>query len=201
MLKMILKSLMLIGLVVGFSVFSANAQTPPSAAETEAFRNKPCLDPWINFAYAVEFKRSPVGEGTSGECAAALYRDGKWGSYKELRDDIVKIHGDYTGKLKLISNGTNYDLVFKDFSLTLKVGIVGSNAGALISKDGGSLIATNGAKFVLTGNKNNVLAPGGGNVINGNGSTFVNLSTNYNVQSAGAKKVIKLKNGATVVIR
>lgn len=201
MLKMILKNLILVILMCGFSAFSAQAQTQPSSAETEAFRNKPCSDPWINYAYAVEFSRLPVGEGTSGECAPSLYRDGKWNSYKELRDDIVKIYGDYTGKLKLINNGTNYDLVFKDFDQTLKVGIVGSNAGALISKDGGSLIANNGAKFVLSGNPNNIIAPGGGNVINGNGSTFVSPSTAFTVQSAGAKKVIKLKNGATVVIR
>ena len=201
MLKLTLKIMMLAILVGGFSVMSAQAQQQPSSAETEAFRNKPCSDPWINFAYAVEFYRSPVGEGTSGECAPALYRDGSWSSYKELRDDIVKVHGDYTGKLKLVSNGTNYDLIFKDFDQTLRVGIVGSNAGALISKDGGSLIATNGAKFVLSGNRNNVLSAGGGNVINGNGSTLINASTSYNVQSAGAKKVIKLKNGVTVVIR
>lgn len=199
MLKIMLKSLMLAVLIGGFTALGTNAQTPPSAAETELFRNKPCLDPWINFAYAVEFRRSPVGEGTNGECSPTLYRDGRWSSYKELRDDIVKIHGDYTGKLKLISNGTNYDLILKDFDMTLKVGIVGSNAGALISKDGGSLIANNGAKFVLSANRNNVLAPS--SVINGNGSTFVNPSTNYNVQSAGAKKVIKLRNGVTVVIR
>lgn len=198
MLKMILKSLMLVVLVSGFSAFSAQAQTQPSAAETEAFKNQPCSDPWINYAYAVEFYRSPVGEGTSGECNVTLYRDGKWSSYKELRDDIVKIHGDYTGKLKVISNGTNYDLVFKDFDQTLKVGIVGSNAGALISKDGGSIVAVGGRNFSLTGNQNNIIPA---RVINGNGSTFVNPSTNFSVQSAGAKKVIKLKNGVTVVIR
>ncbi|MBX7170716.1 MAG: hypothetical protein K1X72_07140 [Pyrinomonadaceae bacterium] len=200
MSKMILKSLMLGILIFGYFGLETQAQTQPTTAQTEMFRNKPCLDPWINFVYAVEFNRLPVGEGNSGECAPTLYRDGKWSNYKELRDDIVKIHGDYTGKLKLIKNDSNYILVFKDFDQTIKLGIVGSNAGALISKDGAGLISTNGAKFNLINNPNNIIAPGGGNVINGNGSTIV-PSTVYNVQSAGAKKVIKLKNGATVIIR
>lgn len=204
MLKMILKNLMFVSLILGFSVISALAQTPPSAAETQAFRNKPCSDPWINFAYAVEFKRSPVGEGNSvGECNVTLYRDGSWSSYKELRDAVVSVNGDIANRLKLIKTGNEYALVFKDFDGMIKLGIVGSNAGALISKDGGSLVGLNGSNITLRNNPANIIAVGGNNIIAAGGGNFSVVSSKnaFGVQTAGAKKVITLKNGAKIVIR
>lgn len=204
MLKMILKSLMLAILVSGFSVLSADAQTPPSAAETQAFRNRPCSDPWINFAYAVEFKRSPVGEGSSvGECNVTLYRDGSWSSYRELRDAVVSVNSDIANRIKLVKTGEQYTLVFKDFDGMIKLGIVGSNAGALISKDGGSLVGLNGSNITLRNNPANVVANGGNNIIAAGGGNFSVISSKnaYGVQTTGAKKVINLRNGAKIVIR
>ena len=215
MLKAILKSLMLAALIIGFFGVDVNAQRQPTAGETEVYRNFPCSDPWINFAYAVEFKRLPVGSGNNvGECNIKLYRDGNWNNYLELREAVISTGSELGGKLKLAKmNDGNFAVIFTEPGFAEKVGIVGTNSGHIISdKNPSSLIGKDGASFQninFSNNPANLISDKGtgftnvANVINGNGSTLqvVESSKAYGVQSAGAKKVITLKNGAKIIIR
>lgn len=169
---------------------AAQAQGNPSQQDTERYRGKPCRDPWINLAFRDSGGAQPVGAGDLGECSPALYNGGSWSSYAELLGAVRGARSAVAGQglaWKFVQNADNKSDV--------RVGLI--SGGNVIAVGGGNVIAVGGGNVVAPGGAN-VIAVGGGNL---NSLPKIEVSRGgYSVMS-GAKKVVKLGNNSTLVIR
>lgn len=82
--KAVVGAVAVAGMLSAFPV-TAIAETPNLTA---ADRRGPCRDPWINYAYRTQIKRTPVGRADAGECNIYLYAGGAWQNYDQLRDGV-----------------------------------------------------------------------------------------------------------------
>lgn len=184
-------SLMALCAALCFFAVNAQAQNTPSQQETNNYRNKPCRDPWINLAFRDSGGGQPVGAGDLGECNPALYNGGSWNSYQQLVNAVR------TARQSLANQGLAWKyLKNMDNPNDIRAGLVAG--GNVVAAGGGNVVAAGGG---------NVVSPGGGNVISVGGGNLNSLPqiqvmarAPYSVMS-GAKKVIKLSESSTIVIR
>lgn len=133
-----------------FTSSPANAQAP-SSQQTDAARNKPCADPWINISFQQLGYGTPAGFRNSGDCNIALYNSGSWRSFDELKSYVKKSHESLAGSgyryviVKLNDASSKYAVAIAQGS-----SLISQDGGSLISQDGGSVITNTGANFVTS---------------------------------------------------
>lgn len=195
-----LKILISVVMLACFCAVGAMAQTAPNAQQTEAYRNKPCSDPWINFVYATEYKRSPVGQGNSvGECNITFYKDGKWNSYLELRQAIIDFQSEAV-KFKLISSNNQFNVALITGNELYKVNIISPDKAKLISNN--TAILPNNGDNAISENKGGIIYNNGGGILsNANAGIDVVPSTNKSLLAAGRKTLILKRSGVRIIIR
>ncbi|MCA8833224.1 hypothetical protein [Hymenobacter pini] len=154
---------------------SAVAQSNPSAQQTEAFRNRPCADPWINLAFlspATGGSNAPNGEFSTCECNPKLYNNGSWASYADLVEYVkqYKRSGVRLNYFKM-QDGTYVVQALHNGSA---LGVSRLNANGDVLASGGSAVAAGGLGVQNAGPRN--VVSNSGNLIGViNGGTLRNV--------------------------
>jgi hypothetical protein len=163
-------------------------------------------DPWIFRAYRELYRRAPVAL----ELNVNNYNGGKWTSYSQLKHYVAEFQSSLKkqkAEIRTVETTNGYELT----GLYLNGEQV---AVALISKNGGSVVAAGGANVVSAGGANvvsaggaNVVSAGGANVVSGGGANIsmqhnmagISFGGRYTVQSAGTKVIPTSGNGALII--
>ena len=144
-------------------------------------------DPWIIQIYNELYNRTP----SAWEVNIQNYNGGSWNNYNELKKYIQ----DFQSALRKL----NVDITVKDAGNGNAVAFLTENgqakAVAMVSSNGGQVIAAGGG---------NVIAAGGGNVISPGGANLqdlaaMNFGSRYTVQSAGTKVIPTSGKGAIII--
>lgn len=111
-----------------------------------------CKDPWVTKAVKEVLKRSPMGEGNSGECNIQKYGNGRWSSYNDLVAKVRAANGiGIAGAATKPGGGQN-----------LAGNMVNRNGAGVVSAGGGNVVSGGGAN-VVSGGGANVVSAGGRN--------------------------------------
>jgi hypothetical protein len=151
-------------------------------------------DPWIFRAYRELYRREPV----AFELNVNNYNGGKWTSYPQLKRYVAEFQSSLkkqNAQIRTIETENGNQLT----GLYLNGEQV---AVALISKNGGNVVAAGGANVVSAGGANvvaaggmNIISPGGGNVVSAGGANVVSAG-GANVVSAGGANISMHQNMA-----
>jgi hypothetical protein len=129
-----------------FASLSVSAQAPNSQ-QTEAARNRPCADPWINIAFQQLGYGTPGGFGNYGDCNTQLYNGGSWSSYEQLKGYVK------TAQEQMTQAGYEYTLVkMKDDPSKLAVAL--TRGSSIIAQGGGNVITNAGGNIVTNASSN-----------------------------------------------
>ena len=152
----------------------ASAQLPQSVVDqlTPKYRQQgPCRDPWITIAINDAFANTHTigGVGDSGECQASKYNNGSWSSYAELYRGVKTAFNNMAAAHLVITKEALPDGKWKTTTKSADGKFVHHD---IVSHDGGTLLASDGASLIVA----SVVAQGGGNFIGvdaGNGARVV----------------------------
>jgi hypothetical protein len=157
-------------LMLGGASTSAFAQRNPTDAESNAFRNKPCRDPWLSIALINEYGRDVAGSGDADACAPKLYNGGQWNNYADLVRYVRDSHNAFTSAgLSLVVQGGAPALKVSNVQLAKDAGISDAIMGKVVAAGAG-----------------NVVAAGAGNVVAAGGGNFsLQSATEYHIKIGG----------------
>ena len=165
------------------------------------FAQAPTGDPWIKKVFNVTWGRDP----TALEYNITRYNNGHWNNYNELMNYIYETQKNeyqasitYKYSQKIFKNNQVVVGVFKG-GTQIATALITNDGGSIVASGGGNMISPNGGSIVASGG-GNIVASGGGNIAVMPTTKGVYFGTSITVQSAD-KIVIPTTKGFAMIIK
>ncbi|NDK55399.1 hypothetical protein [Pontibacter fetidus] len=166
---------------------TAKASVPATTVKLEG-------DPWIFKAYRELYRREPVAL----ELNVNNYNGGSWASYAQLKRFVAEFQNslkNHNAQIKTVdtANGNQLTGLYLNGE-QVAVALISKNGGGVVAAGGMNVVSAGGANVVAAGGMN-VISPGGGNVVSAGGANVVSAG-GANVVSAGGANISMHQNMA-----
>ncbi|WP_162427369.1 hypothetical protein [Pontibacter pudoricolor] len=169
------------------SAGNANTSSPVKTVKLEG-------DPWIFKAYRELYRREPVAL----ELNVNNYNGGTWANYAQLKRFVAEFQTSlkkHNAQIKTVdtTNGNQLTGLYLNGE-QVAVALISKNGGGVVAAGGMNVVSAGGANVVAAGGMN-VVSPGGGNVVSAGGANVVSAG-GANVVSAGGANISMHQNMA-----